>query len=598
MNTISAIFSAELTEALGWMLIHSLWQGAIIAVLLLLILYFIKKKSAQIKYFLSFAALMGIVVWAGITFINAYQYASEKQVLKTQILNDPGYLKNLLSSDNTHSNSLNNQETPVINQNTVKFRAFFQRNFNIICLIWLVGMLFMMTRFIGGLIYTQRLRTQNLMPISDEWGQIVKSLSHKLGLKRKVESFLSPLTRVPVTLGAVKPILLFPISALTGLTPKEVEAVIAHELAHIRRNDYLLNIMQSVVEMLFFYHPAVWVISAQVRAERENSCDNIAVDATGNRIEYIRTLAAMQIKQSELAQLEMAFSVKRGSVLQRIKRLQREITMKTNFIEGIIAASLIAGGLILASFTSSDNSNHSLMQTNDLVAQQKPPQNPDSLMNVTIKNIDKLQTNQQRAVEKAIEIAMSEADSQLSAQMMYEINQSIKEINIDVIIKEAMQEVAIAMKEASIEVDGTFEELEKEDINKEMREAAREIQEARKEMEIEMRREMTAEGVDSAIIEACVNAAKTGMDVASSVVGNLDVEGIVSTTLHGVLTGFSAFSNMEVDTTNPQAPYNLNNNNNSRAKELEKENKELLNKQAKIEKLKELEDAMKKKKQD
>ena len=598
MNTISAIFSAELTEALGWMLIHSLWQGAIIAVLLLLILYFIKKKSAQIKYFLSFAALMGIVVWAGITFINAYQYASEKQVLKTQILNDPGYLKNLLSSDNTHSNSLNNQETPVINQNTVKFRAFFQRNFNIICLIWLVGMLFMMARFIGGLIYTQRLRTQNLMPISDEWGQIVKSLSHKLGLKRKVESFLSPLTRVPVTLGAVKPILLFPISALTGLTPKEVEAVIAHELAHIRRNDYLLNIMQSVVEMLFFYHPAVWVISAQVRAERENSCDNIAVDATGNRIEYIRTLAAMQIKQSELAQLEMAFSVKRGSVLQRIKRLQREITMKTNFIEGIIAASLIAGGLILASFTSSDNSNHSLMQTNDLVAQQKPPQNPDSLMNVTIKNIDKLQTNQQRAVEKAIEIAMSEADSQLSAQMMYEINQSIKEINIDVIIKEAMQEVAIAMKEASIEVDGTFEELEKEDINKEMREAAREIQEARKEMEIEMRREMTAEGVDSAIIEACVNAAKTGMDVASSVVGNLDVEGIVSTTLHGVLTGFSAFSNMEVDTTNPQAPYNLNNNNNSRAKELEKENKELLNKQAKIEKLKELEDAMKKKKQD
>jgi len=596
MNTISAIFSAELTEALGWMLIHSLWQGAIIAVLLLLILYFIKKKSAQIKYFLSFVALMGIVVWAGITFINAYQYASEKQVLKTQILNDPGYLKNLLSSDNTHSNSLNNQETPVINQNTIKFRAFFQRNFNIICLVWLVGMLFMVARFIGGLIYTHRLRTQNLMPISDEWGQIVKSLSHKLGIKRKVESFFSPLTRVPVTLGAVKPIVLFPISALTGLTPKEFEAAIAHELAHIRRNDYLLNIMQSVVEMLFFYHPAVWVISAQVRAERENSCDNIAVDATGNRVEYIRTLAAMQIKQSEQAQLVMAFSVKRGSVLQRIKRLQKEITMKTNFIEGIIAASLITGGLILASFTSSDNSNHSLMQTNDLVAQQKPPQNPDSLMNVTIKNIDKLQTNQQGAVEKAIEIAMSEADSQLSAQMMYEINQSIKEINIDVIIKEAMQEVAKAMKEASIEVDGAFEELEKEDINKEMREAAREIQEARKEMEIEMRREMTAEGVDSAIIEASVNAAKTGMDVASSVVGNLDVEGIVSTTLHGVLTGLSSFSNMEVDTTNPQAPYNLNNNSNSRAKELEKENMELLNKQAKLEKLKELEDAMKKKK--
>ncbi len=588
MNIITAIFSPALTEALGWMLIHSLWQAAIIAILLFLVLYFIKKKSAQIKYFLSFVALIGIMIWAGITFINAYQYASEKQALKTQMLNNPDYLKNILSTDNAHSNKQSNQHASVINQNTIKFRAFFQRNFNIICWIWFAGMLFMMVRFTGGLIYTYRLRTQKLTPISSEWEQTVKKLLHKLGIKRKVESFFSPLIRVPVTLGALKPIVLFPISALTGLTPKEFEAVIAHELAHIMRNDYLFNIMQSMVEMLFFYHPAVWIISAKVRAERENSCDNIAVDATGNKIEYIKTLAALQIKQTEHAGLAMAFSAKRGSVLQRIKRLQKEKTMKTNFIEGIIAAGIIAGGLMLASFTSND-SIHSLMYANDSVPQQKTHQNRDSLMNVTVKNTDKLQPEQQETVEKAVEIAMSETNSQLSAQMMQEINKSINGINLNDIINVAMQESARAMKEAS-------SEIKKEGINEEMKEAAREILEARKEMEIEMRREMTANGVDSAIIESSVNAAKSGMDVASSVVGNLNIEGIVSTALNGVSTGMSSLGNIQVDSSGSQT-YNKNVNDNSQTKQLEKENKELMKKQVELEKrLKELEDANKKKK--
>jgi bla regulator protein BlaR1 len=587
MNILAAIFSAELTEALGWMLIHSLWQGAIIAILLFLVLYFIRKKSAQIKYFLSFVALVGIMVWAGITFFNAYQYASEKQELKTQLLNNPDYLKNILSMDNAHSNTKSNQHASVINPNTIKFRAFFQRNFNIICLIWFVGMSFMMVRFTGGLIYTHRLRTQKLSPISNEWEEIVKNLVHKLGIKRKVEVFFSPLTRVPVTLGAIKPVVLFPISALTGLTPKEFEAVIAHELAHIMRNDYLFNILQSMIEMLFFYHPAIWIISAQVRAERENSCDNIAVDATGNKIEYIKTLAAMQIKQTEHAQFAMAFSAKRGSVLQRIKRLQKEKTMKTNFIEGLIAAGIIAGGLMLASFTS-NNPTHSLVQVNDSITQQNTNQNRDSLMNVAVKNTGKLQPEQQETIEKAIEIAMSETNSQFSSQMMQEINKSINGINLNGIINVAMQEAAKAMKEAS-------KEIEKEGINEEMKEAAREIQEARKEMEVEMRREMEADGVDPAIIESSVNAAKAGMDVASFVVGNLNVEGIVSTALGGASAGFSAFGNIEVDSPGSNTTYNSNDN--SRTKQLEKENEELKKKQVELEKrLKELEDANKKRK--
>jgi beta-lactamase regulating signal transducer with metallopeptidase domain len=579
-----SIFSVEFTEALGWMLIHSLWQGTIVAILLLIILFAIKTKSAQIKYFISFVALMGITVWAGVTFVKSYRYAAEKQALKAQIINNPSQFRSILkaSANGSVSNPIQG-----IDQTTLKVRAFFIRHFNSICIVWLIGIMIMLIRFVGGLAYTRRLRSHKLTPITDEWYLILKTLSQKLGVKRRVESFFSPLTKVPVTLGVIKPVILLPVSAVTGLTPSEFEAIVAHELAHIMRNDYLLNVIQSIVEMLFFFHPAVWIISSQIRAERENSCDNIAVDAIGNKTEYIKTLAAMQIKQVEQTNLAVAFSGGKGSVLQRIKRLQKEIAMKTNFSEGIIAATIIAGGLMLASFTSSPSVEHSTALHSNSPMQQQSVQNRDSLVKVTLTSVDKLQPEQVQAIEKAVEVAMSETDTLLSAQMMYEINQSLKEIDVNEIVKEAMQEVAKAMQEASVEVGRAFDEVEKGEINREMKEAAREIQEARKEMEIEMRQAMAAEGVDSAIIEASVSAAKTGMDVASVVVENLDVEGIVSAALQGVFSAFSSISQAASDSAN--APLKSDSNN-ARTERLEMQNKELLNKQAELEKkLKELE---------
>jgi bla regulator protein blaR1 len=592
MNPISAIFSAELTEALGWMLIHSLWQGAVIATLLFLILSLIKKKSAQIKYFISYVSLIGIMVWGGITFLQSYKYATEKQELRTLMVNNPGYLKTSLSSDNNISENPSTRQTLVINHNTIQFRAFFQRNFNVVCLVWLIGMLFLTARFFGGIIYTRRLRTYQLVPISEEWYQIIKSLSDKLCITRKVEVFFSPLTQVPITMGAIKHIILFPISALTGLSQKEFEAIVAHELAHVMRHDYMFNIIQSIVEILFFYHPAVWLISGQVRAERENSSDNIAVEATGNRIEYIKTLAAMQIKQAEPARLIMAFSGNRGSVLQRIKRLKNEIAMKTNFIEGLIAASVITAGLVLASFTSGVGIDLSLPRNSDSVIQQRQDPNRDSLLEATAKNLDKAQLNQQEAdeIEKAIEIAMSEVNLQLSAQMMDEINQCIIDINVNEIVNAAMLEASKAMQEASFEVKEALQEVKEENINDEMRKAAKEIEAARIEMEWEMRRDMTAEGVDPAIIEASVNAAKAGMDIATNVVGNLDVEGIVITALQGVSVALNSLGNIQLDMESNVAENQNKQERKSHTKELEKQKKELIEMQEELEKkLEELE---------
>ncbi|MDA3929446.1 MAG: M56 family metallopeptidase [Prolixibacteraceae bacterium] len=316
MNTLQTIFSPELIEAIGWTIIHSLWQGAIVAIVLSILLIFLRKNSAQVKYIISFFSLLIMLSIAALTFVNTYTYAKEKAVLKENITTNPGYIKTYLEQ-NIANKTLTEEEIgeATINLKLVKVRSFFQRNFNIICSVWMLGMLFLIIRMLGGLLYTRRLRSYQIIELSEEWLSKIEAYSQKLGLKRKVNAFFSPLANGPITLGTFKPIILFPISAFTGLSSENIEAIIAHELAHVLRHDYFFNIIQSMVEILFFYHPAVWIISAQIRNERENSCDNIAIELTGDKVAYVKALAQVQINQVEQGQLAMAFATSKGNIL-------------------------------------------------------------------------------------------------------------------------------------------------------------------------------------------------------------------------------------------------------------------------------------------
>lgn len=587
MRLIIQYFSLELIEAIGWTIVHSIWQGAAIALLLTILLLVLKNMSAQIKYFLSFAALLGICVWAAYTFANSYQYAKEKQVLKNQMVSDPGYLKSVLNANNSKTAITANYQGN-INIKTLKTRAFFQQNFYLIFSIWIIGMAIFILRLITGLLYTHRLRKHHISPIPEIWIQKIEAFAKQMKLKRKVEAFFSPLTNVPLTLGTIKPIILFPVSAFTGLTSKEIEAIIAHELAHVMRNDYFFNIIQSIIELVFFYHPAVWFLSRQIRVERENSCDNIAIQITGDKNNYIRTLAAMQIKQTQAFHVSLAFSGNKGSVLHRIKRLQKQIAMKTNISEGLIAATVIIVGLILASFTFS-NTSSGLIKDSFAANSQSMSYIPDrdSLMLVVEERIAKEEPDEQQLhqLEKAIEVAISENDSVLSSEILAEIDRTMQEINVDRIVKEALQEAAFALKEASYEVEQARRELKNENINRDMREASREIAQARREVEYEMRRDMEAEGISPEIIDAAVSAAITGLDVAANVVGNLDIEGIVSSALNGVSAVLGSLGEIEIDDSDNQYYDSIPaDEQKARIKQLEKEKKQLQKEQADLEK--------------
>jgi beta-lactamase regulating signal transducer with metallopeptidase domain len=587
MSALQYIFSSELIEALGWTIVHSLWQGSIVAIGLFILLLFMRKNSAQVKYLLSFVALIIVLVWSSATFVRSFNYAKEKQVLKERIISDPAYVKTLFTiNDSEKANQVTVIKEP-INIQLIKVRSWFLRHFNLLCTLWLIGMLFLILRMVGGFVYAHKLRTFQLVPLTDEWNNKIKEMADKLGIRRAIQAFFSPLAKTPLTLGTLKPILLFPVSAFTGLTSKEIEAIIAHELAHVLRHDYLFNIIQSMVEILFFYHPAVWFISSQIRNERENSCDNIAIETTGDKVSFVKALAAIQIFSMRDEQLAMAFSSNKNSVLQRIKRLQKQVAMKTNFIEGVIAAGVIVVGLTLASITMGNPitpvpKEGKIPEALPVVVKRTEVQK-DSIQSKMIEKIEKAEEKNSEELEKAVEVALSEQDEELSEEMVEEINRAIDEVNVDEIVREAMREAAESMREASREVEEAMTEIDREDINRDMREAAREIEQAKREMAEEMRRDMSEDGVDRELIEASIQAATAGLDVAASVVGSIDVEGIVSAALKGVSAGLSSIGEIDHDSSHHHHyEYSYDTDQNSKIKE--KDKKQLEKEQQKLQK--------------
>ena len=184
---------------------------------------------------------------------------------------------------------------------------------------WLFGVFFLSLRLAGGLFYTQRLRRNRTFPIGAEWQQKLQRLCQQLQIRQTVVLLESARIQVPTVIGWLRPVILLPASTLTGLTAQQLEAVLAHELAHIRRYDYLVNLLQTAVETLLFYHPAVWWVSKQARLEREHCCDDLAVAVQGNTLAYARALAELETLRG--GGPRFALAANGGSLLARIERL-------------------------------------------------------------------------------------------------------------------------------------------------------------------------------------------------------------------------------------------------------------------------------------
>jgi beta-lactamase regulating signal transducer with metallopeptidase domain len=198
--------------------------------------------------------------------------------------------------------------------------SLLDANLSWIVAAWLVGVCVLSLRIIAGWIRAQQLRRCRVEPPSPAWQERLVQLARQLGITRAVQLLQSHLVRVPTMVGHLKPVILLPAAALTGLAPQQIESILAHELAHIRRYDYMVNLVQVVIETLLFYHPAVWWVSRRVRIERENCCDDLAIELCGDRFGYIRALVSLEeLRDAPATRLAVAWQG--TSLLDRVRRL-------------------------------------------------------------------------------------------------------------------------------------------------------------------------------------------------------------------------------------------------------------------------------------
>lgn len=303
------LLTGPLVEALGWALVHLLWQGALVAGILAAALSLLSRRSSNARYATACAALALLLILATITAVRSYEAHTPAAALPVAIA--PAPMLDAIAA-----------QPPAIADSAPSLRSLVsgaRRYLPLIVVVWLAGVALLATRLIISWVRVQQMAREQAKSAAAIWTVAIKRLSRALGLRRAVRLLESAAVDVPTVIGWLRPVILLPGSTLTGLSPEQIEMLLAHELAHIRRNDFFINLLQAVVETLMFYHPAVWWISYRVRVERENCCDDLAVGVCGNAVQYARALTRLEELRAEVRYAAVAANG--GSLMARIRRL-------------------------------------------------------------------------------------------------------------------------------------------------------------------------------------------------------------------------------------------------------------------------------------
>ena len=306
------------TQALAWALVHFLWQGAALG-LVAFVIWRYARLSASTRYGVGVALLAAMLTAPAATFVylarNADGYAGTqvrgyaRTTGTTGTTGTMGTTGTAGTAGTTGTKGTTNASTP-----GSTLRPFAVAG---VVMTWLAGVGVFSLRLLGGWIAVRRLARRTIRPAGAEIQALARRVAGRLALDRVVGIFESAAVSVPVMVGWVKPAVLLPAAALTGLSTVQLESLLAHELAHVRRHDYLVNLLQGLVETLLFYHPAVWWLSRQVRREREHCCDDLAVGVC-DRLVYATALADLA---SLTAPRSFALAATDGSLLNRVRRI-------------------------------------------------------------------------------------------------------------------------------------------------------------------------------------------------------------------------------------------------------------------------------------
>ena len=335
-TTLVKWLSPNAMQSLGWALLHFLWQGTAVAALAAAAMALCRRASS--RYLLGVSALVLMLLAARATFLfYSQQHSSVADTAKSSAL----VLTSAQAKDQVVASGVAQRSSVAPSLDALPWLVE----------AWLLGVAFFSLRSAGGFLLIERERRKRSTVVGPRVLEICYTLQDQLGLQRAIAYCECAWLQAPAVIGWFRPIVFLPATALTGLSEEQLQAVIAHELAHILRFDPFVNVFQVCVETLLFYHPAIWWLNKRIRAEREHCCDDVAVTLCGNAVEYARALTLMEEWRSAPV---FAMAANRGPLTERIVRVLGLKTLGAG-MRGIgltgsilcLAAALTAGNALL-----------------------------------------------------------------------------------------------------------------------------------------------------------------------------------------------------------------------------------------------------------
>ena len=288
----------SVVTGLGWALLHFVWQGAVIGLLAGLALRLC--QDARVRYGVACLAMAAMVLCFGVTVAvsTPHQTLSVQEAFAVQVGGAGG-------------------AGPFVSGAT-DLRSVLPWLVG----LWLVGVFLLGLYRIGGWLMVRRMRRSGVCAVTQDWQSRVCELARRMRVSKPVVLLESSLVEVPVVMGWLRPVLLMPVGMLAGMPVAQVEAILLHELAHVVRQDALVNLMQTAVESVLFYHPAVWWASRVMREEREKCCDDLVVAMQGDAHSY--AVALLTLEERRTVQQELVMAANGGDLMNRVRRLMQQ----------------------------------------------------------------------------------------------------------------------------------------------------------------------------------------------------------------------------------------------------------------------------------
>jgi beta-lactamase regulating signal transducer with metallopeptidase domain len=315
MRELQQILETPGVRRLAWALIAFLWQGTLVAAILACLGVVLRRRDPRVRYAADCAALLLMLVLPAATYARHRQEAAPIETIAPAAADVRNAAPGLAPAEALAGP----RAGPGFFLSALESRAAGLAP--LLVPVWFCGALLLSLRFLAGWSAARKLPLRGA-PAALAALEALSRLRKRMRISRPVLLLESAVVNVPIALGALRPVILLPVCAVTGLSREALEAVLAHEFAHIRRHDYFVNLLQTAAETLLFYHPAVWWVSRRIREERENCCDDLAVAAVGDSRGYARALLALEeIRSLPWASPSPAVAADGGSLRRRIARL-------------------------------------------------------------------------------------------------------------------------------------------------------------------------------------------------------------------------------------------------------------------------------------